>query len=218
MLIDLFKDIPLFSCLNDDLLNYLERIAVQKNFPKGTLLFSKGDESDALYIVAEGKVKAIADDELGKEIVLSIHGPGEYFGEMALLDGETRSATIITTEATRLAVIYKDDFMKILSSSPDMMFVIVKILLERLRRATEKIEGLAFRDVYGRIVDLLVQLMEPKGQMWVIDEKLTHQEIANRVGASREMVSKIMGKLADGGYISVDKKHIKIIKKFPYSY
>ena len=209
----MLKDIPLFSCLDEEALRHVEGVALRKRFPKNTIVFSKGDESDSLYIVESGKVKAVIHDEEGREIVLSVFRAGEYFGEMSALDGVPRSATVMTKEATEMLIIHRDDFKHSLSSNPDMAFNLLTVLLERLRRANQKIESLAFTNVYGRVANLLTQLAEPSGREWVIKEKMTHQEIANMIGSSREMVSKIVGELVEAGYISIEKKQITIRKK-----
>ncbi len=214
----MLRKIPLFATLDDNGMNYLKDVAVKRSFPKNTILFSKGDESDALYLLYKGTVKAIINDETGKEIVLSTIGPGEYFGEISFLDGEARSATVVTREPVQVLIVYKNDFKKILFSNPDIVFRLLKELLKKLRRSTEQIESLAFMDVYRRIANLLLQLAEPQGAKWVIEEKLTHQEISNRVGSSREMVSRIMKQLLLGGYISIDRKKIIIYKKLPVSF
>ena len=209
----MLKDISLFSCLDEDAIRHVERVAQRKRFSKNTIVFSKGDESDSLYIVESGRVKAVIHDEEGKEIVLSVFRAGEYFGEMSALDGVPRSATVMTKEATEMLIIHRDDFKNSLASNPDMAFNLLKVLLERLRRANEKIESLAFTNVYGRVANLLTQLAVPAGREWVVEEKMTHQEIANMVGSSREMVSKIVGELVEAGYISIEKKRITIRKK-----
>ncbi len=214
----MLKKIPLFSTLDDNGMNYLKDVAVKRSFPKNTVLFSRGDQSDALYLLYEGSAKAIINDETGKEIVLSTIGPGEYFGEISFLDGEARSATVMTREPVQVLIVYKNDFKKILFSNPDIVFRLLKELLKKLRRSTEQIESLAFMDVYKRIANLLLQLAKPQNAKWVIEEKLTHQEISNRVGSSREMVSRIMKQLQTGGYISTDRKKIIIHKKLPVSF
>jgi CRP/FNR family cyclic AMP-dependent transcriptional regulator len=214
----MLRKIPLFSTLDDNGMNYLKDVAIKRSFPKNTILFSRGDESDALYLLYKGTVKAVINDETGKEIVLSTVGPGEYFGEISFLDGEARSATVVTREPVQVLIIYKNDFKKILFSNPDIVFRLLKELLKKLRRSTEQIESLALMDVYKRIANLLLQLAEPQDAKWVIEEKLTHQEISNRVGSSREMVSRIMKQLQTGGYISTDRKKIIIRKKLPVSF
>lgn len=206
-------EIPLFSCLDENALREIESEAVRKRFPKNTVIFSKGDESDSLYVICKGKVKAVIHDELGKEIVLSVIGSGECFGEMAALDGIPRSATIVTKEPTELLILHRDDFKRILSSNLDVLFNLVSVLLARLRRADEKIESLAFWNVHGRIANLFMEMARPEGSRWVIREKMTHQEIADIVGSSRERVSKILKEIADAGYISIDHKQITIHRK-----
>ena len=107
--INIFDSVPLFSCLNDDELDTLKNVVVKKSFPKNTILFSEGDRTDSLYLISSGKVKVTMNDEEGKEIILSILGPGEYFGEMALMDGEPRSACIVTREPTSVLIISGND-------------------------------------------------------------------------------------------------------------
>lgn len=137
---------------------------------------------------------------------------------MSLLDHEPRSAGVITKEPTEIMVFAREDFMEIFSSNP-IAFNLLKGLLQRLREATKKIEGLALLDVYGRVARLLNQLAgSPDDGKQVITDKLTHQEIANTVGSSREMVSLILKELTTGGYITIEKKLITINKKLPYSW
>jgi CRP/FNR family cyclic AMP-dependent transcriptional regulator len=209
----MLRDIPLFSCLDDDALREVEGIAVKREFAKNAVIFSKGDVSDSLYVVCRGKVKAVIHDEMGKEIVLSVIGKGECFGEMAALDGVPRSATIVTKEASEIVILHRDDFRRILSSNMDTIFKLLSVLLDRLRRADEKIESLAFWNVHARIANLLMELAQPEGSGWVIREKMTHQEIADIVGSSRERVSKILKEISDAGYITIDRKRIRIHKK-----
>ena len=208
----MLKEMGMFSCLDDEAIRYFEKVAVRKRFSKNTVLLSKGDESDSLYIIVSGKVKVTVHDEQGKEVVLAVFGRGEYFGEMAAIDGRPRSATIVSKEATEVLVIRRDDFGKMLSSNPDMMFDLLKVLLERFRQADEKIESLAFMTVYNRVATLLMQLAKPKGQKWVVQQTLKHQEIAEMVGASRETVTRVLNELLDAGYISIETKYITINK------
>jgi CRP/FNR family cyclic AMP-dependent transcriptional regulator len=208
------EETPFFSRLDDVTIRFFEKAAVRKRYPKDTILFSKGDESDSLYILCSGKAHVIARDEQGKEIVLSVIGPGEHFGEMAALDGGARSATIVTKEPTEILIINKNHFRDSLSSNPGLMFNLVRVLLERLRKADEKIESLAFTNVYGRVANFLMQAAEPQGEKWVIREEFTHQEIADMVGSSRETVSRTIKELRDAGHISIEKKQITINKKF----
>ena len=210
--VDILGNIPLFSCLDDTALDALSKVAVKKTFPSHTILLSEGDKTDSLYVICSGKVKVEISDEHGKEVILTMLGPGEYFGEMALLDGKPRSASVVTRGPTELLIISRNDFRDILISNPDAVYNLLRGLLKRLREANEKIESLALMDVYGRVLKLFVQLAKPKGQKLVIEEKLTHQQIANMIGSSREMVSRILKEL------TVDRKVITINRKLPHSW
>ena len=215
---EILKNIPIFSSLNDDDLSELSAAAVKKTFLKNTVLLNEGDETDSLYIICSGKVKAIINDEHGKEVILSIFGPGEYFGEIAFIDGERRSATVITREPTEVLIISSGVFRDIFSSNPNMAYNLLVGAVKRLREATKQIESLALMDVYGRVARLLVNYAKPKGDKLFIEEKLTHQEIANMTGSSREMVSRIFKDLLTGEYISIENRHITINKSLPYSW
>lgn len=214
----MLKNIALFSDLDDDELEVLQKAAVVKTFPKNTILFSEGDPSDSFYVVKKGKVNVGINDEEGREIILSMLGPGEYFGEMALLDGEPRCAFVMTKEKTQLFIISKKNFQTLLISNPEIMFKLLKGLQQRLREANRKIESLALMNVYGRVARLLTTLAGSCENDVVITDKLTHQEIANMVGASREMVSRVLKDLSNKGYISVFKKRITIHNKLPYDW
>jgi len=211
----------IFSKISDRDLDAIKQAAVKKIYPKNTIILSEGDLTDSLYIVASGKVKVTIIDEHGKEIILSILGPGDYFGEMtALEEGSARSACVVTREKSEVLVLAKKDFREIISNNPDIVFSLLKDSIERLREANKKIESLALMDVYGRVARLFLQLAKPDGDngKQVIEEKLTHQDIANMVGSSREMVSRVMKELCLGEYVSVNNKIIEIHKKLPYSW
>jgi len=213
----MLKNIPLFATLTDKELEDISRVALRKTFPKNTVLFTEGDTTDSLYIICSGKVKVTINDSNGNEVILSMLGQGEYFGEMALIDGEPRSACVMTKEPTELLIVSRKDFMEIFSSNP-IAFSLLKGMIKRLRDANKKIESLALLDVYGRIARLLLQLARRHDDQLVVEERLTHQEIANMIGSSREMVSIILKELTVGGYISIEKKHISILKQLPYSW
>jgi CRP/FNR family cyclic AMP-dependent transcriptional regulator len=214
----MLREIPLFSRLDDKALGNLEKAAIKRAYPKNTILISKGDKSDQLFVVLKGKLKVAITDASGKEIIMSLLGAGDYFGEMAMIDGESRSATIVTTQASEVLTISRDDFHRTLMSSPELMFELLKVLARKVRIATDKLESLAFEDVYGRLVKLLIQLARPNDDEWIVEDRLTHQEIANMIGSSREMVTRILKALTSGGYISVDRKRITIKRKLPASF
>jgi len=214
----MLKEIPLFACLDDHALEKLRSAAVMRKYPKNTILFSKGDLSDSMYVVVQGKVKAVIFNEDGREMLLSIYKPGEYFGEMAMLDGQPRSASMVTKTPCQFLIIPRQDFKSALFGNPEMASRLLNRILGKLREATDRIEGLTFLNVYGRIVNLFLQMAQVQDGELMLAERLTHQEIANMVGSSREMVSRIMKELIGGGYIAVDKKTIVIKKKLPMEF
>jgi CRP/FNR family transcriptional regulator, cyclic AMP receptor protein len=211
----MLKDIPLFSSLNSETLRRLEGVAVRRSYPKNTVLISEGDQGDQLYAVLSGKAKAVVMDPEGREIVVNLLGPGDCFGEIAMIDGETRSATIVTTEPTQVLTVGRADFTPILTSNPDLMHHLLKVLARKVRAATSMVESLAFEDVYARLIRLLTNLARPKGNLLVVEERLTHQEIANMIGSSREVVSRMLKALSSGGYIAINQKRICIKGKLP---
>lgn len=214
----MLRQVPLFAHVDDKTLSRLEGIAVKRTYPRNTILISKGDASDHLFVVLSGKLKVTVADDSGKEIIISWLGAGDYFGEISLIDGESRSATIITAEASEVMTISRVDFHRILKSSPALMFDLLKVLARKVRIATEKLESLAFDDVYGRLAKLLTQMAKPQDNRWIVQERFTHQDIADMIGSSREMVSRILKDLEVGGYISIDKKRITINRKLPAAF
>lgn len=214
----MLSKIPLFANLEPQVVQHLQDAAIPKRFARNTILFSKGDESNALYLIREGRTKAVITDEQGKEIVLNTFGPDDYFGEIAFLSAEPRTATVVTATPTEVLILYRRDFKEVLSKHPDVMFEFIKVLIERVRNSTDQIESLAFRDVYGRVRALLNGLAKEEGEKRIISERLTHQEIANRVGSSREMVSKIFKQLQDGGFVAVDHKHVVLLRDLPKTF
>jgi CRP/FNR family cyclic AMP-dependent transcriptional regulator len=185
-----------------------------RSFQKHAVIVSEGDETDSLYVILSGCVKVFVADESGKEVVLGTQGPGEYFGEM-VLDGGPRSASVMTLAPSRFLIIPKHKARDFLRSQPDFAIRLIEKLIHRTRALTESVKNLALMDVYGRVARLLLELAEDDRGQLVIREKLTQQDIASRVGASREMVSKILKDLASGGYLSTTQKRITIHKALP---
>jgi CRP/FNR family transcriptional regulator, cyclic AMP receptor protein len=215
---EILKGIPLFSSLKSETLRHLESVAVKRSYPKNTVLISEGDSSDQLYVILDGKIKVVVMDPEGREVVVNLLGAGDCFGEIAMIDGETRSATIVTMEPTQVLTIGRADFTPILNSNTDLMLHLLKLLARKVRAATSMVESLAFEDVYARLIRLLTNLAKPKGNLLVVEQRLTHQEIANMIGSSREGVSRMLKALSSGGYISVDQKRICIQGKLPRAF
>jgi CRP/FNR family cyclic AMP-dependent transcriptional regulator len=185
-----------------------------QNFRKGVVILQEGDHGDTLFIILSGRVKVFATGEDEREIVLDIHGPGEFVGEMAL-DGGPRSASVITLEPTICSIVTRDVLREHIAKNPDIAFEILAKIIRRARRATANVKNLALLDVYGRVTRLLNELARDQDGLRVIAEKLTHQDIAERVGASREMVSRLMKDLAQGGYVEVRDRQIFLKRPLP---
>jgi CRP/FNR family cyclic AMP-dependent transcriptional regulator len=175
---------------------------------------TEGERSDSLYVVLSGRVKVYVSDEHGKDLVLNVQGPGEYFGELALDEGP-RSASVMTLEPCKLAVIANDVLREFLTGHPEAAVQLVRGLIARVRRATESLKDLAQLDVYGRVAKLLLELAREADGRLVIDQRLTHQDIADRVSASREMVSRILKDLTTGGYLANEGGRIVIQRRPP---
>jgi CRP/FNR family cyclic AMP-dependent transcriptional regulator len=203
----------------DDVLSEAEvramaRHAVTRAFPKNTIVVTEGDRTDTLHVIVSGRVKIYVSDEKGKEIVLNHAGPGEYFGEL-VLDGGTRAASVMTLEPCRFLIVPKEDLRELVAQSPDFALHLIRKLIRRVRVLTGDVKSLALMDVYGRVARMLLEHAVERDGALVIEERPTQQEMANRVGASREMVSKILGELASGGYISVERDRIRIARALP---
>ncbi len=208
------KQIKLFSGLQEAELQAIGSRTNTRVFPRNAIIVNEGDQTDSLYIVISGRVKVFSSDEEGKEVVLNTIGPGEYFGEVALLDEQPRSASVIALESAKLAMIPRADFLRYLNEYPPLATNLLKTLARRMRTETENIKTLALIDVYGRVAKTLLDLAAEKDGK-LVTERITHKEIANMVGASREMVGRILKDLRKGGYISVDSGRIIINEKLP---
>jgi CRP/FNR family transcriptional regulator, cyclic AMP receptor protein len=195
----------------------LEAVAahgVERSYPKSMVLVSEGDSTDSLYVILSGRVRIFASDEDGHEVVFGTQGPGEYFGEMAL-DGGTRSASVITLEKSRLLVVPARQLRELIAANPQFALNLMKKLISRVRTLTSNVKSLSLMDVYGRVAHLLLELAEQKDDALVIEERLTQQDVASRVGASREMVGRILKDLSDGGYLSLQRNRIVINRRPP---
>lgn len=187
---------------------------VARSYPKNTIIVTEGDTTDSLYIILEGRVKAFVSDGEGHDMVLSTQGPGEYFGEMALDEGP-RSASIMTLEPSRFLVVQKSDLRDFVMKTPAFALSLIEKLIHRARSLTANVKSLALMDVYGRVARLLLELAEEAGDKLTIPQRLTQQEIASRIGASREMVSRILKDLSSGGYLTQSRSGIVLHRKPP---
>jgi CRP/FNR family cyclic AMP-dependent transcriptional regulator len=183
-------------------------------FRAHTILLTEGDVGSSLYIVIEGRLRAYASSPEGRDVILSEHGPGEYVGELSL-DGNVRSASVKTLEPTTCCVVQAAQLPAFLAEHPEFALHLTQKLTRMVRRLTEQVKSLALQDVYGRMVRLLMEMSDEVGEERVVREKLTQQDIAERVGSSREMVNRVMKELTTGGYVAVrDGRHV-IRRKLP---
>jgi CRP/FNR family transcriptional regulator, cyclic AMP receptor protein len=204
------KNIPLFNDLSDDDFDVISGLAVDRVVPRGTSVIQEGDVGDSLFVIVSGRVKVFIGDDEGREIILKILGEGDFFGEMALIDEQPRSASVSAIETTTFKIISRGAFQQCLLRSPAIATTVMTALARRLRDADRKISNLALMDVYGRVASTLLELaIETDGKL-VVGERLSQQEIANMVGASREMVNRILKDLLDRGFISIESKQITI--------
>ena len=206
-----------FQGLKESDLQAISARAVTRAFARNAVVVTEGDRSDSLYIILSGRVKFYVSDEQGKDIVLSEAGPGEYFGEISLDEGP-RSASVMTLEPTRFSIVPQQDFRDFLAKSPEFAFNLIGKLIRRVRALTDNVKSLALMDVYGRVARMLLELAAERDGVLAIEDKPTQQDLANRVGASREMISKILKDLEAGGYIKIDSKRIVIAKSLPHGW
>jgi CRP/FNR family cyclic AMP-dependent transcriptional regulator len=204
----LLQKIPLFAGLPVAQLEQIARMAVSRKVARNTTIVFVGDSTDSLFVIVSGSAKVLNRDAEGNEVILTFLAAGECFGEMGLIDGSPRSADVVANENCELLVIAKADFTSVLAGNVDLCLNIMKSLVLRLREANRKIESLALMDVYGRVAKLLLDFSVEENGVRVIRRKVTKQDMAKMVGASREMVSRVMKDLERSGYIRIEPGRI----------
>ena len=208
------KSIPLFEGVAEAELRALAERTVTRSYPKQAILVTEGDESDSLYLILAGRVKVYLSDESGKELILAIKGPGQYFGEM-VLDSQPRSASVMTLEAGAVRGAVARRLPRFLLRHAEVALQLIQNLIRVARGLNQNVRSLAMLDVYGRVARILLELAVEQDGKLVIPEKLTQKDIAARVGASREMINRILRDLTTGGYVSVEAGRITINKAPP---
>ncbi|HLQ23196.1 MAG TPA: Crp/Fnr family transcriptional regulator [Gemmatimonadales bacterium] len=205
--IDVLRRVPLFESLSEADLQSFAELVRERSYPRGSVIVFEEDPGDALYVVAAGQVKVVLVAEDGREVILSVLGPGSFFGEMAILDEGPRSAHVIAMEESNLLILRRDDFHARLRAMPEVAISLLKEISRRLRRADEKIGSLVLLDVNGRLAHLLLRLAdEERGDR--ITRRLTHHTIAQMIGSSRETVSRAMRGLVGRNVIEVTRTDI----------
>ncbi len=212
--------VPVLSALRPEERELFIRKAEYVRFPRNTLVIEQGERTTALYVVLSGRVRIYltGDDEMfdrPKEVSLSIEGEGSYFGEISLLDLEPRTASVKTLEETCCLVISRDALTATILQNPEVALSLIQGITKRFRSTIDNVKRLAFSSVYKRVVTLLMEMAVKDGRQWIIRQRPTHQELADMVGASRVMVSRILKGLTLGNYITVARGHIIIHRKLP---
>lgn len=205
--VETLRRVPLFAQLGDDDLDRLAAMARERPYPRNSVIVFEDDPGDALFIVGVGQVKVVLVGEDGREVILAVLGPGDFFGELALIDDEPRSAHVIAMDDARLLVLRRDDFQQALETHPRIALGMLRTLSRRLRRADDQIGSLVLLDVYGRVARVLLELAGKEGDLV---KRVTHATIAQMIGSSRETVSRTLRELADHGLIDVSPRGIRI--------
>lgn len=213
--IDFLEKTELFSSLADTEMDLITNKMVVKQFKKNETILYEDDTNKYMYIILSGSVKAVRATEDGKEIILAMHKAGSFFGEMSLIDGMTTPAAVISTTDSLIAVISSQDFFSILFSQKKVVENLLKILCSRLRKCWDTIQLLNFNNASQRAKMLFIMLSDEYGKETaegvVLTIKLTHQDISNMTGLTRETVTRVIDKLQKNGEISVmDKKFIRL--------
>jgi CRP/FNR family transcriptional regulator, cyclic AMP receptor protein len=212
--VDTLARVPLFAGLDRTELERVAAMTVARSYRENVIVVDEGDRADTLYIVLAGQIKVYVAGSDGREIVLSIQGPGAYVGDMMLDDG-VRSASVMTLEPCRLASLSRDLFREFLMKHPDSALALIRSLISRTRHMNDRLRDLALVDVYGRVAKLLLSLAREIDGRFVIEDRLTQQDIGDRVGASREMVSRVLRDLKADNYIRLEGRRIVILRRPP---
>jgi CRP/FNR family cyclic AMP-dependent transcriptional regulator len=202
------------STLPDELLAALAPLGHTRAYPKGTIVVTEGEPALSMYLIHEGQLRVFVSDEEGREVELNTMGPGEYFGEL-MLGSQLRTATVQTTTRAKLTMITRAEFEQALAERPSLAFHVIQHLIDRVRQLSRNVQGLVSMDVYGRVARLFSELARDEGGQRVVPGPLSQQKIADRVGASRSMINRILQDLAAGGYIETSRERIVLRKPLP---
>ncbi len=209
----ILKSVPLFSSFSDAQLNTLLTCVQHHRFRRGSFLLRAGEEIDALYIILSGRAKVLIPDEEGHEVILTVLGPHEFFGEMGLLDDLPRSASVETLETCEMLRLSKAGFTNVLKDNFELAMLIVRNLVRRMRDADRKIESLALIDVYGRVARLLIDMAQNVEGKWIVEHAPPKEEMARMIGASGRMIRRVVKDLHKKGLIRAEKRRIQILDK-----
>ena len=211
--LDLIRRVPLFSTLTQAQAESVSDAVVKKRFKRGECIVEQGKKSNMLAIVLTGRARVVTSDARGREVILATMNPGDYVGEMSLIDNQPHSATVRAEVQTDVLILGRVEFARCLPENTSMAYAVMKGLVQRLRHADRKIESLALMDVYGRVARALLEFAQPnKDDELVIRDRVSRQDVAKMIGASREMVSRVMKDLEDRGFIELREDGSTLIK------
>jgi CRP-like cAMP-binding protein len=201
------RKVPIFNELSDQELEKIVALGVRKKYKKGSIILLEEETGAALFVIITGKVKIVRMDDDGREVILSILGESDFFGEMAILDGLTRSASVVATSKSELFMIHRRDFLKLLNDYPMVAIALLRELTARLRKADTQIKSLSLKDAAGRVANVVLQLADEVGMFRKgrveIDELPLQQDLANMAGTSRETISRMIHKFIKKGYLQL---------------
>ena len=215
--IAVLQRVPLFECLDTEEVAGLAEVTSIQRFARNALVILAEDHGDSFFIIRSGKVKVSVTGPDGREIILSLLGPGEFFGELSLLDGHPRSADVTTVERTELLMIRRTDFVRVIHDYPVIPTHLMVTLASRLRKSDRQVAGLALLGISERISSVLLSIAEEQGVETedgiLIAKRPTHQVLASMAGTARETVTRVMKRLIDEGYVRVDGRRLVILKQ-----
>jgi CRP/FNR family transcriptional regulator, cyclic AMP receptor protein len=209
----MLEKVSLFADVPPEYRAHLEKLSVLRKYTKNTVLVTEGDESTHMYIIHKGTASAYLNNEDGRQVNLNYMHDGDYFGELSLLDGKPRSASVITITDCEILLVSRASVLELTHKHPEFTMQLVTQLTRRVRELTDSVKDMALLDVYGRVSAALEKLCDENKR--IHNPKVTHQDIANMVGSSREMVSRIMKQLLIGDYIEQCSGYIEIKKNLP---
>ena len=200
--------------MSDEAIAPLAPHGIHRRFNRGATILNEFDDSGALYVIREGRVKVHVDDEEGREVVLALLRAGDFFGEL-VIGGGARSASVSALEPTRCFVIPRGDVEHLIHHRPEFAVELIHRLIAKVRALTARVVDLSLKDVYARLVNFLNENAVGEGPVRHLEEALTQQDIAARIGGSREMVNRILRDLVTGGYVSIEARRIALLKPLP---
>ena len=211
--LDLIRRVPLFSMLTNDQAQAIADSVVKRRFRRGEIIVEHGRKTNALFILLNGRARVLTSDSRGREVILAVLQPGDYVGEMSLIDNQPHSATVRAEVQTDMLILGRAEFARCLPENSSLAYAVMRGLVQRLRKADQQIESLALLDVYGRVARTLLEMSEVINEQRIIRNKVSRQDMAKIVGASREMVSRVIKYLEERGVIETQENGSVILKE-----